>query len=96
MLHGHTNGNARGKIISMGEDQNFFSINGDVKEGYGSAKELSRKRAETIKNWLVANGIDANRIEITAWGGKRMIHDRHSNRAKHNVRVEVEVLEDGV
>lgn len=96
VLHGHTNGNARGKIIMRDSDQNFFSVNSDVKEGYGSAKELSKRRAETIRAWLVANGVSEDRIEIKAWGGARMIHDRHSARAKQNVRVEVEVLEYGV
>ncbi|HEY5825453.1 MAG TPA: SPOR domain-containing protein, partial [Cyclobacteriaceae bacterium] len=45
VLHGHTNGNSQGKIITMGPDKNFFSLSGDVKEGYGSSKELSKERA---------------------------------------------------
>jgi outer membrane protein OmpA-like peptidoglycan-associated protein len=42
----------------------------------------------------VANGISSDRIEIKAWGGSRMIHDKTSVHARKNVRVEVEVLED--
>lgn len=94
-LHGHTNGNSRGKIISMGPSKEFFSVNApDVKEGSGSSKELSGQRAEVIKEWLVAQGIAADRIEVKAWGGKRMIHDKNSNNARRNVRVEVEVLSE--
>ncbi len=93
-IHGHTNGSAAGKIISMSKDsQNFFSLN-DTKEGIGSAKQLSEERANIIKNFLVSNGIDPKRMEIKAWGGKRPIHDKMSNRAQENVRVEIEILED--
>jgi len=94
MLHGHTNGNAAGKIISMSKDsKNFFSLN-DTKDGFGSAKELSEQRAVIIRNYLISNGIAQSRIEIKAWGGKRAIHDKHSARAQENVRVEVEILEN--
>ena len=93
-LHGHTNGNAAGKIISMSkESKNFFSLN-DTKDGFGSAKELSEQRAVIIRNYLISNGIDQSRIEIKAWGGKHAIHDKHSARAQENVRVEVEILEN--
>jgi outer membrane protein OmpA-like peptidoglycan-associated protein len=94
-LHGHTNGNSRGKIISMGPSKEFFSLNAsDVRERSGSSKELSGQRAEVIKEWLVAQGIAADRVEVKAWGGKRMIHDKNSNNARRNVRVEVEVLSE--
>ena len=93
-LHGHTNGRAAGTIITMGEAKNFFELTPDVKKGIGSAKDLSRERAEVIKDWLVANGIAADRMEIKAWGGSRMIHDKNSVNARKNVRVEVEVLQD--
>lgn len=93
-LHGHTNGNASGKIISMGPSQNFFAITDDVKDGYGSAKELSGARAEIIKAYLVSQGITEDRIEVKAWGGSRMIHDKNSTNAKKNIRVDVEVIEE--
>lgn len=94
ILHGHTNGNARGKIIKMGASKNFFELANDVVEDSGTAKDLSNERASAIKEWLVANGIDANRVEVKAWGGSRMIHDKNSNNARRNVRVEVEVIAD--
>lgn len=93
-LHGHTNGNAAGKIISMSKkSENYFSLH-DTHEGVGSAKQLAGERAEVIRKYMISNGIDPSRIEIKAWGGKRPIHDKHSNRAQENVRVEVEILED--
>jgi outer membrane protein OmpA-like peptidoglycan-associated protein len=93
-LHGHTNGHGQGKIISMGPSKNFFELTADVTTGSGSAKELSHQRAIAIKEWLVANQIATSRIETKAWGGSRMLHDRNSDKAHRNVRVEVEVLEE--
>ena len=93
-LHGHTNGNGRGKIIYMGQSQDFFKITSDVVNGTGSAKELSEARAETIKMWLVDQGIDDARITVKGWGGGRMIYDKSSPYARKNIRVDVEVVED--
>jgi outer membrane protein OmpA-like peptidoglycan-associated protein len=93
-IHGHTNGNAAGKIIEMGDgSKNFFSLTG-TKEGVGSAKRLSEVRGEAIKGYLIDNGIDPTRMEVKAWGGKKPIHDKMSNRAQENVRVEIEILEN--
>ena len=92
MIHGHTNGNDRGNVITMGPSKNFFALTKDVKTEMGSAKDLSRERAQVIKDWLIAQGIGAERINITAWGGSKMIHDKNSVNANQNVRVEVEVV----
>lgn len=92
-LHGHTNGNYQGRIITMGDNKNLFSLDGS-KNTVGTAKDLSRLRAEVIREFLVENGIAADRIEIKAWGGKKPLFDRNSVNAKRNVRVEVEILSD--
>lgn len=92
-LHGHTNGNYHGKILTVGDENDFFSLNG-AKERIGSAKELSGARAEVIKAYLVSNGIAQERIVVKAWGGKRPIYDKHSPNARKNVRVEVEINEE--
>lgn len=92
-LHGHTNGNYHGKVISLGPDKNFFNLKGS-KESSGSSMELSRERAGIIKEYLVANGIDPLRIEVKAWGGKRPLYDKHGVNAKKNVRVEVEMIDE--
>lgn len=93
MIHGHTNGGSPGKIISMGESKKFFALEG-TKDGFGSAKKLSEERAKVIREFLIAGGIDPKRMEIKAWGGKRPIHDKSSSKARGNVRVEIEILED--
>jgi outer membrane protein OmpA-like peptidoglycan-associated protein len=92
-LHGHSNGNHSGKILALGPDKNFFDMEGTV-QGQGSAKDLSGQRAGVIKEYLVTNGIAADRVELKAWGGKKPIYDKHSVNAKKNVRVEVEILKD--
>jgi len=93
MLHGHTNGNYHGKILTVGPENNYFSLDG-AKQGIGSAKDLSRNRAEVIRDFLVSNGINGSRMEIKAWGGKRPLFDKNSMNAKKNVRVEVEILQE--
>lgn len=91
-LHGHTNGHYHGKIIKMGPEKNFFSIGKDALNTVGSAKDLSYERAEIIKEYLMANAISEDRIEVKGWGGKKPLFDKHSANARKNVRVEVEVM----
>lgn len=93
-IHGHTNGKAHGKIISLKEgSENYFALN-DTKEGFGSAKKLSKERAELLKTYLVNNGIAEKRLVIKAWGGRKPIYDKLSPQAQSNVRVEIEILEN--
>jgi len=92
-FHGHTNGNAAGKILEVGDSGDFFSLAG-AKEGSGSAKKLSLKRAEAIRNYLIKQGVDPARMSTKAWGGKKPIYDKLHTQAASNVRVEVEVLEE--
>ncbi|HNP19166.1 MAG TPA: OmpA family protein [Fulvivirga sp.] len=92
-IHGHVNGNNAGPIISV-EGNNFFSLSDNNPKGFGSAKELSKQRAEVIRDFLIDNGISPDRMEIKAWGGKRMLYDKNSTQAKYNVRVEIEILEE--
>ncbi len=93
-IHGHTNGKASGKIISLDDEStNYFSLS-KTKEGFGSAKKLSEERADVIRRFLISNGVDASRMHVKAWGGKRPIHDKHSTRAQENVRVEIEIVKD--
>jgi outer membrane protein OmpA-like peptidoglycan-associated protein len=93
-IHGHANGKASGRIVMLEEgNTNPFSLT-RTKDGYGSAKKLSEERANVIKSFLVNNDVDASRMQVKAWGGKKPIHDKHSTRAQENVRVEIEILED--
>lgn len=91
VIHGHTNGNASGKIIRMDKPGNFYSLTG-TSQGFGSAKQLSEERAIVIRKFLISSGINEDRMQVRAWGGKKPIHDKHSVRAQENVRVEIEIL----
>jgi outer membrane protein OmpA-like peptidoglycan-associated protein len=93
-IHGHTNGNAAGKITSLdsGAD-NYFALN-NTSDGFGSAKKLSQLRAELLRDYLVDNGIDIKRLQVKAWGGKKPIVDKFHTQAQSNVRVEIEILDN--
>jgi outer membrane protein OmpA-like peptidoglycan-associated protein len=92
MIHGHTNGNDKGRIIKLAEgSKDFFSLENTV-EDYGSASKLSELRAITIRDYLIVNGVNAKRMSIKAWGGKKPIYKVDDEKAEANVRVEVEVL----
>ena len=94
-LHGHTNGNASGEYTRLGEnDTIFFQTSSKHELTSGSAKKLSADRALTVKQYLIARGIAADRIDIKGWGGKKQIYDKNSRAAPRNIRVEVEVMEE--
>lgn len=93
MIHGHTNGNSAGKIITMGDSKNFFSLT-NTREGRGSAKKLSEERANAVREYLIDQGIAEDRMTIKAWGGKRPLYDKENSQAQANVRVEVEIIEN--
>jgi outer membrane protein OmpA-like peptidoglycan-associated protein len=92
-IHGHTNTNSAGKIIRLREDDNnFFEVTPNNVQDYGSAKNLSMERANVIRRWLIQQGIDAERMKLKAWGGKKMIYDKNDPLAKRNVRVDIELM----
>lgn len=54
--------------------------------------ELSRKRAESVKSFLVSEGIDASRIATMGYGQSRPVADNASEQGRErNRRVEAEV-----
>ncbi len=93
-IHGHTNGNGFGKIVTLGNSKEFFSLSSDNDEDQGSAVKLSEERAKVIKTYLTNAGIDAKRMDVKAWGGKKPIYDENHSLAQANVRVDIEILEE--
>ena len=87
-IQGHTNGDHRitkNKAYSqLGEEWNFE----------GSAKTLSQKRADVIKNYLKDNGIKQERLEAKGYGGKKpILKDPQTNEeGQLNIRVEMVIL----
>ncbi|MCC5932444.1 MAG: OmpA family protein [Cyclobacteriaceae bacterium] len=93
-LNGHTNGAYRGRIISLGKDREYFQVSDGADRSSGSAKKLSKKRAEIIKEWLIDQGISSSRMQIKGWGGRRPMYDGRGVNARKNARVEVEIVKD--
>lgn len=92
---GHTNGNNKGPIIEMEKGSTaYFSRQGPTNESFGSAKKLSQSRADLIRDYLISQGIDSNRMEAIGFGGKKAIYEKFDNLAYKNVRVEIEILAD--
>lgn len=90
-VHGHTNGDYGRDIVSLGESTDFFHTSTSNKKHAGTAKELSALRAETVKRYLVSNGIDEKRIAVKGEGGSQMVFDPKSTLAAMNDRIEVEI-----
>ncbi len=88
-IQGHTNGNrnikANKKYKNLSEAWNFK----------GSAKKLSKLRAETIKNYLIKNGVKLEKLKTIGFGGDKMLIKKPKNmqEAIKNIRVEVVVLQ---
>lgn len=93
-IHGHTNGNNKRKIIALGKTRNYFDMKGSEQKN-GTAKELSKQRAEAVRDYLVEHGIESSRMEIMAWGGMNMLVGENTAGAKLNDRIEIEILDDG-
>lgn len=92
-VHAHCNGKNSRKIISLGDQLNYFDVTG-ASEIKGSAKLLTNLRGEAVKSYLVANGIDEKRIKTFGWGGAEMLVDENHLNAKINDRIEIEILLD--
>ncbi len=89
-IQGHTNGDNRiyknKANEGLGEAWNF----------QGSAKNLSLKRAEAIKTYLVNNGISAERLVPVGHGGSKPIIENPETmeEGQRNIRVEVVILKN--
>jgi outer membrane protein OmpA-like peptidoglycan-associated protein len=92
-IHGHVNGNSSGPITRLNEDTDDFFNPSNTEVINGSSTKLSGLRAETIKYYLMRNGVESNRLETKGWGGKKMLHKEDSPLCEYNVRVEIEILE---
>ena len=90
-IHGHTNGNEKRDVITLGTSTELFAIDKGNKRYRSSAKELSKHRAETVKKYLVQKGIAENRIQVKGDGGSQMVHSKGSLLSGSNDRVEVEI-----
>jgi outer membrane protein OmpA-like peptidoglycan-associated protein len=90
-IHGHCNGTQDRESYLMGTSTDFFAMDPKTnKKTTISAKDLSEARAESVKSYLVKQGIDPERIATKAEGGKIPIYPESGTLAQYNDRIEVE------
>ena len=92
-IHGHVNDTKERESFVRGPKSAFFATNSAAdKSGRMSAKELSTLRAETVKDYLISQGISADRISTKGEGGKIPIYPEGGTLGPLNDRVEIEFI----
>lgn len=87
-IEGHTNSNRHidkdSKRQQMGGKWAF----------HGSAKKLSRNRADEVKNYLEKRGVKEDRVKTKGWGGDKELYPNAKtlDESTKNMRVEVIIL----
>ena len=69
-------------------------VNGPGRSNSKSYQELSYSRALGVKEYLITNGIDKNRIDFKGYGNSRMLFPRPQSihQESANRRVEIKIL----
>jgi outer membrane protein OmpA-like peptidoglycan-associated protein len=86
--------------------RDFLELNSDIRieiqghvhqigENTRDAKKMSLSRAKKVKDYLIENGIDKNRLEVEGYGNEHMIYPNAKFAAEEqaNRRVEIKILE---
>jgi outer membrane protein OmpA-like peptidoglycan-associated protein len=93
-VHAHCNGKKSRKIMSLGQDNDYFNIQSAVEKS-ASAKALTNLRAEAVRDYLALHNIGGDRVKIYGWGGTEMLVDENDPNAQRlNNRIEIEILKD--
>jgi len=93
IIHAHTYFGDKRKLMLRSNKGDFFDLTKAV-QSHGSGKKLAQARGELIRDYLRSQHIDANRIQVKAWGDKKPIYGRQSEQFKGNERTEVEIIRD--
>ncbi len=74
--------------ILNGDPNLKFSIEGhtDNQGSSSTSQPLSEKRAIAVKNWLIAKGIDAGRLQAKGWGESKPIDSNATKEGQANNR----------
>lgn len=69
-------------------------VNGPGQKNSKSYKELSYNRAYAVKDYLIAHGIEKERIDFTGYGNSRMLYPKPKSEGQEsaNRRVEIKIL----
>jgi outer membrane protein OmpA-like peptidoglycan-associated protein len=87
-LEGHVNGHMGRRYLKLAAKTN------PERKAYKNGKELSLARAETVRDYLVSYGINADRIVCIGKGGteKRFKRPKNSRENEANRRIEINIL----
>lgn len=73
------------------------SIEGHAHSKEKSPKELSLRRAQQIREWLVKQGVPAYRLEVRGYGATRPVTTNLTPKGRaRNARVEFIVIDDSI
>ena len=76
---------------TLGKDRFQVAGHTDAKGSAAYNKQLSLRRAETVKKFLVAKGLDAGRLETVGYGSEKLLAPDHPDDPR-NRRVEIRDL----
>ncbi|UII28342.1 OmpA family protein [Fulvivirga maritima] len=92
-IHGNANGIHSGIITTKGESDKFFELNQlKNKSYYASAKRLSKERALAVKEYLVEQGIDDDRIHVTSTRANKVAYIDIKEDETASARAEIEFV----
>jgi outer membrane protein OmpA-like peptidoglycan-associated protein len=91
IVHGHCNGTEERDITALGTSADLFATSPSNSREHANAVQFTLLRAETVKTFLIQQGIDASRIKTKGQGGKEFLYPPNSTLSARNDRVEVEV-----
>lgn len=86
ILIGHVNGHMGKRYLKEAAKTN------PERKVYKNAEHLSLARAESIRDYLVANGIDADRIRCEGRGGKERMYENPKNERQHSANRRIEIV----
>lgn len=92
VLHGHCNPASR-REVKVPSGTNYYKLE-EAGTVNASDKQLTRLRTETIRNFLVDNGIDKRRIGVVGWGSIEPLVSPTAEDAYVNNRIELELVSE--
>ena len=90
-VHAHCNGTQDRNIVVRGNGQEYFGASTGNQRKTVSAKQLTELRAQLVRDYIVSQGIESDRIKYKGEGGAATIYPINSVLSNRNDRVEIEV-----
>lgn len=91
VINSHCNTGEKRRIKLPGAEEHPFDLDEAV-EKTGSDKLLTKARAEALRNYLVGQGIEADRISLFGWGSMNLLVNSAADNRSVNDRVEVQLI----